>query len=143
MTVRLAEPEDLARVLEIEKLSFPTPSDSEFLEKLSNDIFLVFEDQEIHGFLIAGCCHQNVTASILKVAVHPEHRTKGVATELFNRLFQILKDREIDEVDVIVDVLWKPAIEMYKKVGFKTESTVPMVSDDSSFRLMKRKLKRS
>jgi len=142
MTIRLAEPKDLARVLEIEKLSFPTPSDSEFLEKLSNDIFLVFEDQEIHGFLIAGCCHQNVTASILKVAVHPDHRSKGVATELFHQLFQILKDRQIDEVDVIVDVLWKPAISMYKKVGFITASTVPLVSDDSSFRLMKRKLKR-
>lgn len=141
MTVRLAEPKDWARVLEIEKLSFPTPSDSQFLEKLANDIFLVFEDRDIRGFLIAGCCHQNVTASILKVAVHPDHRSKGVATELFNRLFQILKDREIDEVDVIVDVLWEPAIEMYKKVGFKTASTVPLVSDDSTFHLMKRKLK--
>ena len=140
MTVRLAEPEDLVRVLEIEKLSFPTPSDSQFLEKLSNDIFLVFEDQEIHGFLIAGCCHQNITASILRVAVHPDHRSKGVATELFNELFQILKDRQIDEVDVIVDVLWEPAISLYKKVGFRTESTVPMVSDDSTFHLMKRKV---
>ena len=133
MTVRLAEPKDFKRVLEIEELSFPTPSDSQFLEKLSNDIFLVFEDQEINGFLIAGCCHQNVTASILKIAVHPEHRSKGVATKLFNQLFQILKERQIHEVDVIVDLEWKPAISMYKKIGFKTVSKVPLISDDSTF----------
>lgn len=143
MTVRLAEPKDIARVLEIEKLSFPTPSDSEFLQKLSNDIFLVFEEEEIHGFLIAGCCHHNITASILKVAVHPEHRSKGIATELFQQLFAILKDRQIDEVDVIVDALWKPAISLYKKVGFEIASTVPLVSDDSSFRLMRCKLERN
>ena len=140
MTVRLAEPNDIARVLEIERLSFPTPSDAEFLQKLANDIFLVFEEEEIYGFLIAGCCHQNVTASILKVAVHPEHRKKGVATKLFQRLFEILRDRQIGEVDVIVDVLWKPAVSMYESVGFETVSTVPLVSDDSSFRLMSRKL---
>jgi ribosomal-protein-alanine N-acetyltransferase len=140
MTVRLAEPKDIARVLEIEKHSFPTPSDSEFLQKLSNDIFLVFEEEEIYGYLIAGCCHHNITASILKVAVHPDHRSKGVATELFHQLFEILKDRQIDEVDVIVDALWKPAISLYKKVGFETASTVPLLSDDNSFRLMIRKL---
>jgi hypothetical protein len=55
MIVRAAKQEDYAKVIEIEKLSFPTAWDHDFLEKISKDIFLVFNGQEVCGYLI-GCC---------------------------------------------------------------------------------------
>jgi ribosomal-protein-alanine N-acetyltransferase len=130
MTVRTAKKEDFAKVIEIEELSFPTAWDYDFLEKISKDIFLVFDGEEICGYLIAGCCHRNVRATILKIAVHPEHRRKGIATNLVHKLVEILKDKKITEIDVIVIDACKPAILFYKKVGFKTVSTIPQASNN-------------
>ena len=130
MIVRTATQEDFAKIIEIEKLSFPTAWDYDFLEKISKDIFLVFDGKEVCGYLIAGCCHRNVSATILKVAVHPEHRRKGIATNLFHKLVEILKDKNITEIDVIVIDECKPAILFYKKVGFKTISTIPQPSNN-------------
>ena len=130
MIVRTAKQEDFAKVIEIEELSFPTAWDYDFLQKISKDIFLVFDGQEVCGYLIAGCCHRNVSATILKVAVHPEHRRKGIATNLVHKLVEILKDKKIIEIDVIVIEACKPAILFYKKVGFKTVSTIPQASND-------------
>jgi ribosomal-protein-alanine N-acetyltransferase len=140
MVVRDAKAEDVAKVLEIEKLSFADPWNNEFLEKVSKDIFLVSGEQEVHGFIIAGCCHRNISATILKVAVHPEHRRQGVATNLLNKLIVILKNRQIVEVDVVVDIAWKPAISLYKKVGLEIVSTIPQISNDTDFYEMKLKL---
>ena len=135
MIVRVAKQEDFAKVIEIEKLSFPTAWDYDFLEKISNNIFLVFDGQEVCGYLIAGCCHRNVSATILKVAVHPEHRRKGIATNLVHKLVEILKDRKITEIDVIVINVCKPAILFYKKAGFKTVSTIPQASNNDLYEM--------
>ena len=140
MIVRDAKAEDVAKVLEIEKLSFADPWNNEFLEKVSKDIFLVSGEQEVYGFIIAGCCHRNISATILKVAVHPEHRRQGIATNLLNKLIVILKNRQIVEVDVVVDIEWKPAISLYKKVGLEIVSTIPQISNDTDFYEMKLKL---
>ena len=137
MIVRFAELQDLDRVLAIEKLSFSNPWDSAFMQNISKDIFLVFGKHEIHGFLIAGCCHKNINASILKIAVHPEYRRRGVATELLHKLFEVLRSRQVAEVDVIVKEVWKPAISLYKKVGFEIVSTFPQISRADDLCLMK------
>lgn len=130
MVIRTAKKEDFAKVLEIEVLSFPTPWKHEFFERISKDIFLVFDGEEVCGYLIAGCCHKNISASILKVAVHPEHRRKGIATNLVHQLVEILKGRNISEIDVIVMDACKPAVLLYEKVGFKTVSTIPQNSNN-------------
>ena len=135
MIVRAAKQEDYAKVIEIEKLSFPTAWDYDFLEKISKDIFLVFDGQGVCGYLIAGCCHENIVATILKVAVHPEHRRKGIATNLVHKLVEILKDRKITEIDVIVIDECEPAILFYKKAGFKTVSTIPQASNNDLYEM--------
>jgi ribosomal-protein-alanine N-acetyltransferase len=140
MIVRPAKQEDLAKVLEIENLSFSDPWNNEFLEKVSKDIFLVFDEHEVYGFLIAGCCYRNINATILKIAVHPEHRRQGIATNLLNKLIEILKNRQIVEVDVFVSIAWEPAISLYKKVGLKIVSTIPQLSNNTDFYVMKLKL---
>ena len=130
MVVRKAKQEDFAKIIEIEELSFPTAWDYDFLQKVSKNIFLVFDGTEVCGYLIAGCCHRNIRATILKVAVHPEHRRKGIATNLFNKLVEVLKDKKITEIDVIVIETCIPAILFYKNVGFKTVSTIPQPSNN-------------
>jgi len=133
--VRTAKQKDFEKVIEIEELSFSTPWDYDFFEKISKDIFLVFDGQEVCGYLIAGCCHRNVSATILKVAVHPEHRRKGIATNLVHKLVEILKDRKATEIDVIVIEVCKPSILFFKKVGFKTVSTIPQASNNDLYEM--------
>jgi ribosomal-protein-alanine N-acetyltransferase len=140
MIVRSAKGEDLDKVLEIDKHSFPTPWDREFLENISKDIFLVFAGSEVYGFLIAGCCHRNVTATILKVAVHPQHRRKGIATNLLNHLLERLRDRKIPEVEVSVLKVCGPAISLYRKVGFEITARIPQDSANNDIYLMKLKV---
>ena len=135
MIVRTARQEDFTRIIEIEELSFPAPWDYDFFEKISKDIFLVFDGKEVCGYLIAGCCHRNITATILKVAVHPDQRRKGIATNLVHKLVEILKDKKITEIDVIVIEACKPAISFYQKVGFKTVSTIPQSSDNDLYEM--------
>jgi len=137
MIVRVAEQEDLTGVIEIDKLSFSNPWDREFLENISKAIFLVFGQQEVNAFLIAGCGHRNVSASLLKIAVHPEHRRKGIATNLINKLLEMLRDRQIDELEVVVLKTCEPAISLYKKVGFKLVSTIPQSSKNDDLCVMK------
>ena len=137
MTVRLANQEDLTGVIEIDRLSFADPWDREFLENIAKTIFLVFGQHEVYGFLIAGCRNRNVSASLLKIAVHPEHRRKGVATNLIRKLVDMLRGRQISEVEVTVLKTCMPAISLYKKIGFKLASLIPQASDNDDLWVMK------
>jgi ribosomal protein S18 acetylase RimI-like enzyme len=141
MTIRYAKQEDLAKVINIEKLSFSHPWDHEFIETLSKEIFLIFGEEDVYGFLIAGCCYRNISATVLKIAVHPDYRRRGIATNLLCKLFEILKDKQIADIDVVVEVIWEPAIALYKKVGFKVASRIPLAPDSNDFYIMKYKLK--
>ena len=46
------------------------------------DIFLVIEQKEIMGYLVACLCDLGLSAEILRIAVHPDHRGKGIAKDL-------------------------------------------------------------
>ena len=140
MIARLANQEDLTGVIEIDRLSFVDPWDREFLENIAKTIFLVFGHHELFGFLIAGCRNRNVSASLLKIAVHPEHRRKGIATNLINKLLEILRDRQIAQVEVIVLESCEPAISLYRKSGFKMVSTIPQASHNDDLWVMKLEL---
>jgi ribosomal-protein-alanine N-acetyltransferase len=140
MIVRSAKQEDLTGVIEIDKLSFANPWDRQFLENISKDIFLVFSGSEVYGFLIAGCCHRNVTASILKIAVHPQHRRKGIATNLLDTLLERLGDKQIYEVEVNVLKECESAISFYKKVGFEITATMEQGSLNDDIYLMELKV---
>jgi len=124
MSVRPAKQEDLTGVIEVDKLSFSNPWDRDFLANISKTIFLVFGQQDVYGFLIAACHHREVCASLLKIAVHPEHRRKGIATNLINKLVEMLR----------------AAISLYKKVGFKPVSTIPQASNKDDLCVMKLEL---
>jgi ribosomal-protein-alanine N-acetyltransferase len=140
MIVRSVIEKDLKGVIKIDELSFPNPWDRELLENISKEIFLVSGHQEIYGFLIAGCRHSNVSATLLKVAVHPVYRRRGIATKLINKLVEILEERQVAEVEVIVLETCNPAISLYQRVGFKLVSTIPQTSHNDDLWVMKLEL---
>ena len=141
MSARFASQNDLDKVLEIEGLSFLQPWDYHIFKLALDDIFLVFDEQGISGYLIAVCCSENIRATIMKMAVHPGHRRKGIATALLNKALEILKERKIIDVCLNVEIIRKPAIALYEKFGFKIMQTIHMDYEndlaDDAFYVMK------
>ena len=140
MIVRLATQEDLTGIIEVDRLSFANPWDRSFLENIAQAIFLVSGRYELNGFLIAGYRSRNASASLLKIAVHPEHRRKGIATDLINKLVEMLRDRQIAQVEVIVLETCIPAIALYEKIGFTMVSKIPQTSYQDDLWVMKLEL---
>ena len=141
MSIRFADEKDLEKVLEIERLSFLDPWDHHGFKTALKHIFLVFDEQDITGYIIVVCCYKNITATIMKLAVHPEHRRKGIAIALLNYVLEILKEKEIIDVCLNVEMIRKPAIALYEKFGFQITKTIHMdyeddLSDDA-FHVMK------
>ena len=130
MSARFANENDIDKVLEIEALSFLQPWDHHIFKLALDDIFLVFDEPDISGYIIAVCCSKNIRATIMKMAVHPEHRRKGIATALLNRVLEILKEKEIMDVCLNVEMIRRPAVILYQKFGFQITQTIRMDYED-------------
>jgi ribosomal-protein-alanine N-acetyltransferase len=130
VSVRFADKNDIEKVLEIEHLSFVQPWDYHSFKIALDDTFLVYDEQEVSGFLIAVCCHRNIRATVMKMAVHPEHRRKGIATALLNQVLEILKEKEIIDVCLNVEIIRRPAVRLYEKFGFQITRTIHMDYED-------------
>ena len=141
--IRSATEEDLDRVSLIESLSFGATWTRHSLKTaLSNDIFLVYQQKNVIGYLIAGLCHQGKKADILRIAVHPNHRGKGIAKELLETSFRIFSEDFIEEVSLDVDSSNRSATKLYTKLGFEITKANPFLGDQDFhiFYVMKLKL---
>ena len=111
---------DLPAVISIERRSFPTPwSLAMFVLELSkpSGICLAAEDSDgLAGYLV--CARYDDVWHLMNVAVHPERRRRGIASDLIERLFEEAGPgaRFTLEVRVSND----PAIEMYRRFGFRS-----------------------
>ncbi len=112
--------EDISEVMQIERLSFTMPwSETLFYDELysRNSITRVAEFNDIViGYIcvkhIADECH------LLNLAVHPDYRSRGIATILLNEA--IVKLRQYDCKFFYLDVRTSNHIarKMYEKFGF-------------------------
>lgn len=144
-TVRSAVEADLNGILAVERLSFPSRRQwdrVDFRDALK-DLFLVFVDGGISGFLIASCWEDTRTAVILRIAVHPDHRTRGIATRLIEAAIKRFREMGLREVEIDVEIVKRGAIRLYENVGFRTVRGIPMDenntmgNENGSFFLMK------
>lgn len=132
MPIRRAGESDLHRVLEVERLSFPGPKQWDFIDfrEALKDLFLVFEDGNISGFLVA-CFRESVQrAAILRIAVHPARRNQGIATKLIEAAIETFREREIREVGIDVEIVGSAAVRLYERLGFHAVREMPMKEDD-------------
>lgn len=128
MSVRFAAENDLPRVMEIERLSFPARKQWEFsdFQEAMKDLVFVFDDGEISGFLIAHCREKENKGIILRVAVHPGCRGRGVATRLIESAIGAFRKMDIREVEIDVEIVKEGAIQLYERVGFRIIRGIPM-----------------
>jgi ribosomal-protein-alanine N-acetyltransferase len=142
--IRLASEKDLPRVMEIERQSFTHRWDPYVFKEALRDCFFVFEDEKVEGFLVSCCCEVANKAIILRIAVDPESRGKGVASRLLTAALDYFRGLKIDSVEIDVDVVKAGVIKLYEKFGFKVIKMLTMEPDlfegDEELCLMKLKL---
>jgi ribosomal-protein-alanine N-acetyltransferase len=80
-------------------------------------ICLAAEDEQgsLLGYLV--CARYDDVWHLMNVAIHPEHRRRGIARELIDRLF--VEAGPGARFTLEVRVSNAPAIEMYERFGFR------------------------
>jgi ribosomal-protein-alanine N-acetyltransferase len=127
-SIRFAAEGDLNGILEIERLSFPIRKQWGYgdFQAALRDLFFVFLDGKISGFLIASCWEDTKRAMILRIAVHPDYRNRGIATRLIEAAIEKFNEMDIREVEIDVEIVKRGAIHLYERVGFQTLREIPM-----------------
>jgi ribosomal-protein-alanine N-acetyltransferase len=102
------------------------------------------QEREIAGYLIACVCHDLEKAVIIRFAVHPDHRGKGIGQKLLRRCLDILIEREISIVELDVELIQRKAIKLYEKFGFKIANIIVFPAetpgDEETFYIMRMEL---
>jgi [ribosomal protein S18]-alanine N-acetyltransferase len=119
--IRPLELKDLSAIEEIERRSYPTPwSRSMFageLTKVSSISLGAFEHDRLVGYVIVS---RYVDAwHVMNIAVHPEQRSRGVASALLERLFETTANDIRRGYTLEVRISNERAIRLYERYGFK------------------------
>ena len=116
---------DLRAIEEIERRSYPTPwSRSMFAGELAKPSSICLgafeaegEDGELCGYLIVS---RYVDAwHVMNIAVDPDHRGRGIATMLLERLFELTVDDARRGYTLEVRVSNATAISLYERLNFE------------------------
>ena len=115
---------DLGAIEEIERASYPTPwSRSMFAGELAKPSSICLgafdaDTQQLVGYAIVS---RYVDAwHVMNVAVHPEHRRRGIAMALLERLFDVTAGDGQRGYTLEVRVSNAGAIRLYEQAGFRT-----------------------
>jgi ribosomal-protein-alanine N-acetyltransferase len=141
--IRVATADDLERILEIERLCFDPPwSRNQFLASFKGLFFVIEEAEEILGFLVGCTCEIARRAIIMRIAVHPGHRHRGLATRLITAALEEFRQMAMNTVELDVDIVKNGAIKLYEKFGFKIMQVATVDHEDEpSYFMMKLSLR--
>ena len=112
---------DLDAIERIEQRAYPTPwSRSMFASELAKPTSIclgAFDGERLVGYMINA---RYVDAwHVMNVAIDPNHRRRGVATALIERLFELTRDDERRGYTLEVRVSNEGAIRLYSRLGFE------------------------
>ena len=111
----------IAQVAELERICFSDPwSEKSVASELTNPLscwLVAEEDGAVAGYI--GSQTVMDESDMMNVAVHPDHRRKGVAEALVAELVEALKQRGSRCLTLEVRVSNEPAKALYEKLGFE------------------------
>jgi ribosomal-protein-alanine N-acetyltransferase len=114
---------DLEGVAEIEKLCFSAPWSVQSLKLLTNDGIGVGMVCRKDGKVCAygGMLIAVDEGQITNIATHPDVRRQGYGRAVVESLIKYAKNNKLVSISLEVRVSNKAAIDLYSKLGFKTE----------------------
>ena len=102
------------------------------LEKLQKVLLLYYNDKAVASVGLKAV--NETTAMVSRVYVEDMHRGKGLGKLLVNKISEFAKDMGYKRLVLNTWQVNKPAIELYKKLGFVETSRIDMdTSDNASF----------
>ena len=120
MRIVLMEECHVAAIAELEKLCFHDPwSEKSIATELTSKLscwLVAMEEQTLVGYV--GSQSVLGESDMMNIAVHPEHRRKGVAEALVTSLVSELSARGNHSLMLEVRPSNEPAIALYEKLGF-------------------------
>lgn len=120
MEIVKMEHSHVAPIAALEKLCFSDPwSENSIAYELTSRLsywLVAVENGEVVGYI--GSQSVLGESDMMNVAVHPDHRRKGVAEALVLALAKDLKERDNVCLTLEVRVSNEPAIALYEKLGF-------------------------
>lgn len=122
IVIRPMEIDDLKKVLEIEKQSFPVPWTYDlFFSELTRNryarYFVLGKDNEVVGYL--GLWHKGSSFHITNIAITEKLRRKGYGRKLLKFVEKIAVTHKIKKISLEVGSSNRIAQDMYKKYGYK------------------------
>jgi len=146
-SIRVATRWDIRHVLKIDRRAFAQQWNYETFERALQDVFLVCEEKKIlrkiRGFVIARHAEGAECAMIVKVAMHPHHRRKGIGTRLMQAALDELVKLPVRAVDLQVHPSNTGAIRLYERFGFTVVGMErPHYGEDQDFYVMRLPLDR-
>lgn len=116
------KPYDLDEIIAIEQVSFPTPWPRQVFDmelRSSKSYKRVSKiNGMVVGYIIAWKIYDEV--HILNLAVHPEHRRKGIGRGLLSDCLRHFSNKGIKSAILEVRVRNKKAINLYETAGFRS-----------------------
>lgn len=144
ITVHEAVQADLLAVFRIEKRSFPQPWPFAAFERfLGTPGFLVAretggEHEDVIGYIVADTVpnHGRPIGHVKDLAVHPDHRGRGVGRGLLERGLAVLASEGAGRVKLEVRDGNEPALALYREFGFELQKQVPRYYADGETALV-------
>lgn len=97
---------------------------TKLLESKDNFIFIAEDDGKIIGTCVGLIYGNSGLAHITWLCVHPEYRRRGAGTALLNTTIEYVKKRGCHKISLYTMPQLRPAIELYKKIGFIVEGVL-------------------
>lgn len=133
MQVELMNKSHIDGIMEIEKDSFAIPWSRASVEKeLRNNLAIyavVKENDKVVGY--GGMWHVVNEGHVTNIAVHKDYRRKGIGNIIVNKLIEIAEEKEMIGLTLEVRKSNVPALELYRKNGFKLEGIRPEYYEDN------------
>jgi len=123
MEIKQIEEKDFQEILSLIRKEFPYVAISvekikERLESKRIFVFKAVESGELLGFVEAEILEEDI-ARINGLTVKPEHRKKGAATALLEKMLEFLEEKGIKRVMLLVKQSNDEAKKLYSQKGFR------------------------
>jgi len=136
--IRRFEQKDLENVIEINRTCLPENYSASFFlevsEKCPEGFLVALNGDRVVGYIMCRLERGFSETSrfklakkghIVSIAVLPEHRRKGIATELVRSAMKGLVEKKAEECFLEVRISNRPAQELYRKLGFEETRSIP------------------
>lgn len=133
MQIEMMNKSHIDGIMEIEKESFAIPWSRSSIEKELKNNFAIYavaiENNKVLGY--GGMWHVVNEGHITNIAVHKDYRRKGIGQAIIEKLVEIAEEKEMIGLTLEVRKSNTPALELYKKNGFKLEGIRPEYYEDN------------